>query len=56
LLVKTTCAAGHTWWLVGQLTLGIDVTIAWVIDIDFEYQLQVQTNANGGPCTTPPMV
>ncbi|HEY8755592.1 MAG TPA: hypothetical protein VIN65_04480, partial [Candidatus Dormibacteraeota bacterium] len=56
LMVETTCVAGSTWWLVGQLTIGIDVTIAWVIDIDFEVQMQMQTNVDGGPCTNTPMV
>jgi hypothetical protein len=56
LMIETTCPAGSTWWLVGQMTIGIEVTIAWVIDIDFEYQWQFNTNTNGGPCTTPPMV
>ena len=52
-LVITTCTGSDTTWLVAQLTIGVDVTIAWVIDIDFEYQMQTQANLNGGPCAAP---
>ncbi len=53
LVVQTTCAGGTTIWLIAQVSCGIDVTIAWVIDIDFEYQAQWQDNLNGGPCPAP---
>jgi hypothetical protein len=54
LLMWTSCPpAPDTLWLVGQLTIGVDITIAWVIDIDFEYQLQVTSNLNGGTCPAP---
>lgn len=52
-LIITTCAGRDTTWLVAQLTIGVDVTIAWVIDINFEYQMQTQANLNGGPCAAP---
>lgn len=55
LMIRNECPPDSTWWLVGQLTIGVDVTIAWVVDIDFEYQWQLQTNLDGGPCG-PPMV
>lgn len=53
LMIVTSCPAGTALWLVGQLTIGVDITIAWVIDIDFEYQMQVQSNLDGGPCPAP---
>lgn len=53
LMIQTSCAGGTALWLVAQLTIGVDVTIAWVIDIDFEYQMQMQTNLDGGPCPAP---
>ena len=53
LLVETTCGVDTTLWQVAQLTVGVDITIAWVIDIEFEYTLQAQTNLDGGPCPEP---
>jgi hypothetical protein len=53
LMIDTTCGPSTTLWLVAQLTIGVDITIAWVIDIDFEYQMQMQSNLDGGPCPAP---
>lgn len=54
LMIVTSCnVSDTTLWLVAQLTIAVDITIAWVIDINFEYQLQSQTNLDGGPCPAP---
>ena len=53
LYVHTTCAGGSTNWLIAQVTIGLEVTIAWVIDIDIEYQTQWQVNIDSGPCPAP---
>jgi len=47
-----TCAA-VTVWGAAQVTIAIDITIAWVIDIDFEWQTEWSRNLNGGPCELP---
>lgn len=52
-VIHTQCPAGKAMWLVTQLTIGVDITIAWIIDIDFEFQLQGQSNLDGGPCPAP---
>ncbi len=36
-----------------QLTFAVEVTICWVIDIDFEVQTEADQNLNGGPCALP---
>jgi hypothetical protein len=51
--IEATCPAGSTQWLVAQLTIAVDITIAWVIDIEFDYKMQVETNLNDGPCPVP---
>jgi hypothetical protein len=54
LMIVTSCdVSDTTLWLVAQLTIAVDITIAWVIDINFEYQLQSQANLDGGPCPAP---
>ncbi|HEY8037838.1 MAG TPA: hypothetical protein VIF37_19850 [Methylobacter sp.] len=42
-----------TVWGVAQVTFAVEVTIAWVIDIDFEVQTEWSRNLNGGPCELP---
>jgi hypothetical protein len=44
------CAAGVTTWVYARLTVAINLTIAFVIDIDFEEVWEWDDNANGGPC------
>jgi hypothetical protein len=36
-----------------QLTFAVEVTICWIIDIDFEVQTETDQNLNGGPCALP---
>lgn len=36
-----------------QLTFAVEVTICWIIDIDFEVQTEADQNLNGGPCALP---
>jgi hypothetical protein len=50
--VSPTCPA-VTVWGAAQVTFAVDVTIAWVIDIDFEVQTEWSRNLNGGPCALP---
>jgi hypothetical protein len=42
-----------TVWGAAQVTLAIDITIAWVIDIDIEFSWEWSRNLNGGPCALP---
>ena len=51
--VDTSCAAGTSEWILTQVSCSLEITIAWVINIDFEYQAQWQDNVNGGPCPPP---
>ena len=44
------CSAGVTTWVYARLTVAINLTIAFVIDIDFEEVWEWDNNANGGPC------
>lgn len=36
-----------------QLTFAVEITIAFIIDIDFEVQTEADQNLNGGPCALP---
>jgi len=57
-LLKVTCGAGadSTIWGVAQLSYSFDVTIAWVIDIEYDAQIQSSHNFDGGPCPLPDVV
>jgi hypothetical protein len=54
LVVKpsVTCA-GLTVYGAAQVTFAVEITIAFVIDIDFEVQAEADQNLNGGPCALP---
>ncbi|MGC1298406.1 MAG: hypothetical protein WA869_25550 [Alloacidobacterium sp.] len=45
---SSTCSA-VTVWAAAQVTFAVEVTIAWVINIDFEVQTEWSRNLNGGP-------
>jgi hypothetical protein len=49
---SSTCSA-VTVWADAQFTIAVEVTIAFVIDIDFEVQMEISRNLNGGPCALP---
>jgi hypothetical protein len=49
---SSTCSA-VTVWAAAQVTFAVEVTIAWVINIDFEVQTEWSRNLNGGPCALP---
>ena len=49
---SSTCSA-VTVWAAAQVTFAVEVTIAWVINIDFEVQSEWSRNLNGGPCVLP---
>lgn len=57
-LLKVTCNAGanSTIWGVAQVTFALEVTIAFVIDIDFEVKAELDHNLDGGPCPLPDVV
>ena len=42
-----------TVWGAAQVTFAVDITLCWVIDIDFEVQAEWSHNLNGGPCELP---
>jgi hypothetical protein len=42
-----------TIWGVAQVTFAVEVSICWIIDIDFEVSSEVEQNLNGGPCALP---
>ena len=42
-----------TVWGTAQVTFAVEVTIAFVIDIDFQVQAEWDQNLNGGPCALP---
>jgi hypothetical protein len=47
-----TCTA-VTIFGVAQVTFAVEVSICWVIDIDFSVSSEVHQNLNGGPCALP---
>jgi len=51
-VLKVTCP-GVTVWGAAQVTFAIEVTIAFVIDINFQVQAEWDQNLNGGPCALP---
>lgn len=57
-LLSVSCNAGadSTIWGVAQVTFALEITIAFVIDIDFEEQAQIQHALDGGPCPLPDVV
>jgi hypothetical protein len=51
-ILKVTCP-DTTIYGVAQVTFAVEVTIAFIIDIDFEVQAEEDQNLNGGPCALP---
>lgn len=51
-ILKVTCP-DTTIYGAAQVTFAIEVTIAFVIDIDFEVQAEEDQKLNGGPCALP---
>lgn len=54
--VKCNAGADSTIWAVGQVTFAIELTIAFVIDINFEDQVRLAHTVDGGPCPLPDVV
>jgi hypothetical protein len=53
-LLRVPCTEGTSVYGVLQVTLAAELTIAFVIDISFEYQVEFPAiNFNGGPCPKP---
>ncbi|HEY1329477.1 MAG TPA: hypothetical protein VGI14_21260 [Casimicrobiaceae bacterium] len=48
--------ADTTLWGVAQLTFALDVTVCWVVDIDFEEKIEWDSNFDGGVCPLPDVV
>jgi hypothetical protein len=55
-VVGVDCSGGHSTFSVSQLTVAIEITIAWFVDIEFQFQKQYTTNVDNGPCTLPDVV
>ena len=57
-LINVTCNSGadSTIWGVAQVTVAVEITIAWVIDIEVDYQTEWDANYDGGPCDLPDVV
>jgi hypothetical protein len=52
-VLRVTCPPDITIWGAAQITFAIEITIFWVIDIDFEVQSEMDQNLSGGPCPLP---
>ena len=54
-LIRVDCNGGAdtSIWGVAQVTFALEVTICWVIDIDFEEKAEWTSNWNGGACALP---
>lgn len=54
-ILRVDCDAGahSSIWGVAQLNYSFDVTICWVIDIEYDAQIQTKHNFDGGPCALP---
>jgi len=55
-LLNVTCGPDTTIWGVAQVTFALEVTIAFVIDIEFDVQAEEDQNIDGGPCALPNVV
>jgi hypothetical protein len=51
---SSSSCASLTVYGAAQLTFALDITICWVIDIDFEEQFEYDQKLNSGPCALPP--
>ena len=52
-VLQVTCASGTTLWGAAKVTFAIDITIAFVIDIDFEVSAEMDQQLSGGSCPLP---
>ena len=52
-ILRATCPAGASLWGVAQVVFAVEVTIAWVLEIEFEIESEWSTNLSGGPCELP---
>jgi hypothetical protein len=54
-LLRVDCNGGNdsTIWGALQVTVAFEITIAWVIDIEVDYQTEWDENLDGGPCPLP---
>jgi hypothetical protein len=51
-ILAVTCP-GVTIWGVAQVTFAVEVSICWVIDIDFSVSSQIEQKLNNGSCALP---
>jgi hypothetical protein len=52
-LLKLTCTEGSAIWGVAQVTIAVEVSIFFVIDIEFDVQTEWTHKLDGGPCGPP---
>ena len=53
-LIRVTCGSGDsTVWGAAQVTIALEITIAFVLDIEIDYQTEWDENMDGGPCALP---
>ncbi len=56
-LLKVTCnASDSSIWGVAQVTIAFEISICFVIDIEFDAQAEWTQNLDGGPCALPDVV
>jgi hypothetical protein len=55
-LLKVNCAAGSSIWGAAQVTIAVDISIFFVIDIEFDWQTEWTNDLDGGPCPLPDVV
>jgi len=56
-ILKVSCnVSDSTIWGVAQVTIAIEVSIFFVIDIEFDVQTEWTDNFDGGPCALPGVV
>jgi hypothetical protein len=52
-LLKVTCGSGSSVWGAAQVTIAFELSIFFVIDIEFDVQAEWTANLDGGPCPLP---
>jgi hypothetical protein len=55
-LLKVNCGSGSSVWGVAQVTIAVEISIFFVIDIEFDWQTEWTNDLDGGPCPLPDVV
>jgi len=55
ILLKVSCHAGadSSIWGVAQITIAVEITIGWVLNIEIDKQIEMDHNLDRGPCELP---